>query len=361
MRILFLCPHATGRIPSQRFRFEQYFPLLAENGIVHETAPFSSSRSGSSDDGSIVNASSSASSKVKWLLKGLWSRVKLLPRLKEFDFVFIHREVAPVGPPVFEWLIAHLWRKKIIYDFDDAIWLTDKTTESTIEKMLRWRSKVGDICRWSYRISCGNRHLADYAKKFSRKVLINPTTIDTTHHDPLLIQNKKDESVTIGWTGSRSTLKYLKTVVPVLHSLAQIYPQIKFLVIADEDPELPLPNVVFLPWDLRTEIIDLARIDIGIMPLPDDDWTQGKGGFKALQYMAMAIPAVVSPVGINKEILTHGEEGFLCTSDQEWFDRLKELIFNPGLRAQMGARGRRKVIARYSVASNSENFLSLFQ
>jgi glycosyltransferase involved in cell wall biosynthesis len=362
MKILFACPYPTGRIASQRFRFEQYFPLLTKNNIDYETAPFSSSHFDPANDRSMSNPLSSVFSRVNWLLKGIWSRVKLFSRLREFDFVFIHREMAPVGPPVFEWLIARVWGKKIIYDFDDAIWLTDRAKESTIERILRCRGKVALICRWSYRVSCGSRYLKDYARKFNPEALINPTTIETTQqHNPKVKEGRKNGPVTIGWTGSHSTLKYLRILVPVLQSLEQKYPDINFLVIADEDPKLPLKHVAFLQWNLETEMTDLASIDIGIMPLPDDAWTRGKGGFKALQFMAMEIPAVVSPVGINMEIVTHSEHGFLCSTDQEWFTHLEELILNYSLRREMGRRGRQKVIAHYSVASNAENFLSLFQ
>ena len=167
--------------------------------------------------------------------------------------------------------------------------------------------------------------------------------------------------MTIGWTGSHSTLKYLKAIIPVLQSLEQKYSQIQFLVIADRDPQLPLQRYRFAKWRRETEITDLASIDIGIMPMPDDEWTRGKCGFKALQYMAMEIPAVVSPVGVNKEIIENGVAGFLCESPDEWFTALESLLLHAEIRMVMGLRGRRKIISSYSVASNSANFLSLFQ
>jgi glycosyltransferase involved in cell wall biosynthesis len=101
--------------------------------------------------------------------------------------------------------------------------------------------------------------------------------------------------------------------------------------------------------------------DIGIMPLPDDEWAKGKCGFKALQYMSLEIPAVVSPVGVNSEIVENGVQGFWCLSESEWFTRLEQLILNPEERKQMGRLGRQKVIQRYSVRSNTATFLSLFQ
>ena len=289
-------------------------------------------------------------------------RYLLLLRASRYDFIFIHRETTPVGPPIAEWILAKLLRKKIIYDFDDAIWLTDKTDESVFKGIFRWRSKVRSICKWSYKISCGNSYLAAYAKQFNPNVFIIPTTIDTAKlHTRDAGDERSGKNIIIGWTGSRSTLKYLQELTPVLQAVEKKYSEVEYLMIADENPKLPLKNMVFRSWKKETEIRDLAAMDIGIMPLPDDAWTRGKCGFKALQYMAMSIPAVVSPVGVNREIVQNGVEGYWCTSHQEWFARLEELILNPEKRNEMGKRGRQKVIEHYSVASNSANFLSLFQ
>lgn len=284
----------------------------------------------------------------------------LLLHAKKYDFIFIHREAIPGGPPIIEYFIAKVLRKKIIYDFDDAIWLTDKTDESAVTRLVRSRKKVSLIVRWSYRVSCGNAYLAEYARQFNRNVVIIPTTIDTGMHLPFATKQGSLKT-TIGWTGSDSTIKYLKVLVPVMQSLENRYPEIQFLIIANKDPELPVKNFHFLPWKKETETEDLARIDIGIMPLPDDAWTRGKCGFKALQYMAMQIPAVVSPVGVNTEIVEHGLEGYWCTNDDEWYSHLEKLILDPQRRTEMGKRGRQKVIDHYSVSANADSFLSLFQ
>ena len=279
--------------------------------------------------------------------------------ISSFDFIFIHRESAPLGPPIIEYIISKIWRKKIIYDFDDAIWLTDRIGESRISSALRFRKKVGLICKWSHLVCCGNDYLADYARLFSKNVVILPTTIDTALHTPG--PERPGRKVTVGWTGSHSTLKYLKSLGTVLQRLAENHPDVQFIFIADEDPGLPLTNAAFIRWTKETEIEDLARIDIGIMPLPDDAWTRGKCGFKALQYMAMGIPAVLSPVGVNKAIVEHGVNGYLCAKDEEWLLCLGELIRDAGKRREMGLRGRKKVIDHYSVAVNADKFLSLFR
>jgi glycosyltransferase involved in cell wall biosynthesis len=356
MKVLFLMPYPGGQAPSQRFRFEQYTELLSRQGHMLKFQSFTSQA-----DWLSLYSTSNPFTRFLIIIKGVIKRFIVLFSVPFQDFIFIHREVTPLGPPVFEWIIARVFRKKIIYDFDDAIWLTDKE-ESRLEQWLRWRSKVGAICRWSYRVSCGNEYLATYARKFNASVVVNPTTIDTEtlHHPARLQQAKHPEQVVIGWTGSHSTIKYLNQLVPVLKNLEQKFPQVSFLVIANRNPQLPLQRCVFLPWRKESEVEDLARIAIGIMPLPDDEWTRGKCGFKALQYMALEIPCVASPVGVNTRIIEHGNTGLLAATPNEWNSCLTALITDNQLRTKIGKAGRKKVKQYYSVTSNASLFMSLF-
>lgn len=298
--------------------------------------------------------------KIWAIAKGFFKRVAVLFFCAQYDFIFIHREATPVGPPVFEFIIAKVLRKKIIYDFDDAIWLTDRPSESPVFKLIKWRSKVAAICKWSHKVSAGNDFLASFAMNHASVVVVNPTTIDLSYHqtDRLTSENNR---VVIGWTGSHSTLKYLKQIETVLQQIALQFDNVDFIVIADRQPELELSRLGFIKWDLETEIRDLSMIDIGIMPLPDDEWSKGKCGFKLLQYMSMGIPAVASPVGVNTQIIEDGVCGFTCTSENEWKEKLSILITNKKLRTSMGARGRQVVEERYSVTSNAGNFVRLFE
>jgi glycosyltransferase involved in cell wall biosynthesis len=362
MNILFLVPYPLNESPSQRFRFEQYFSLLSSTGYSFYVQHFLDANTWQK-----FYATGNSMAKVWALLKGFMRRARCLFLLPDYDYVFIHREAAPLGPPVFEWIIAKLFQKKIIYDFDDAIWLTDKTDEGRFEKLLRWRKKVSSICRWSYKVSCGNAYLADYARQFNSRVTFNPTTLDTEHaHNPARF-DKNDmrkanniKGFVIGWTGSHTTLKYLEQLQPVLKQLEEKHLEVCLLVIADQQPSLNLNNVVFKPWSKETEVAHLVMADAGIMPLPDDAWTKGKCGFKALQYMALEIPAVVSPVGVNTTIVDHDQTGFVAGTAEDWMNYLEKLIINAPLRLAMGKAGRKKVEEHYSVRSNSVNFLSLF-
>jgi len=274
------------------------------------------------------------------------------------DRIFIHREVTPVGPPVFEWIIARLLRKKVIYDFDDAIWLTDRQQESTWFRWLKWRKKVARVCAWSYRVSCGNEYLASFARKFATQVIVNPTTIDTSYHLP---KKKSEQSLVIGWTGSRSTMNYLQEVRSPLEDLMKRYPRVIIRIVSDQAPDWSHPRIDFVPWSLENEIPILQTFDIGIMPLPLDPWSLGKCGFKALQYMSLAIPAIVSPVGVNTDIVVDSVTGYHCRQPEEWISRLEELILNPDRRATMGTAGRKRIEDYYSVASNTSRFLRLLE
>lgn len=355
MKILFLVPYPIGESPSQRFRFEQYFTLLSKNGTQYEVKSFLSS-----GNWRIFYQSGNFFLKIRTIAEGFLRRLAILFTIFGYEFVFIHRELTPIGPPIFEWIIAKVFKKKMVYDFDDAIWLTDKK-ESWIEKTIRWRGKVASICRWSYRVSAGNNYLADYARQFNEKVIVNPTTIDTEKiHNKDLHRFEKDGRIVIGWTGSHSTLKYLKDVEQVLQHIESKYPTVNFWVIADKAPDLKLNRLIFKPWSVETEVSDLAEIDIGIMPLPNDEWTKGKCGFKALQYMALEKPTIASAVGVNNIIINHGVNGLIAKDIDDWKKLLSLLIEDESLRKGLGKEGRKTVDHNYSVLSNEDTFLSLF-
>lgn len=358
-KILFLVPYPLKESPSQRFRFEQYFASLKAHGYSYTVQSFFNSAAWL-----LFYSKGNGLRKIIALLLGFNKRALILFKAPFFNYIFIHREVTPAGPPIIEWIIAHVLRKKIIYDFDDSIWLTDKLNEPWITRFLRWRKKTANICAWSYKVSCGNTYLAAYAKTFNTNTILNPTTIDTVllHNKDLYPESKPDPKyVTIGWTGSYSTLKYLKLIEEPLQEIEQRFPQARFLVIADRKPELALRNLVFCEWTVETEICDLLKIDIGIMPLPDDSWAKGKCGFKALQYMALEIPCVIAPVGVNIEIIKPGINGFLATTPSEWVEQLSQLIVNRELIKKLGSNGRETVEQHYSVTSNESTFLSLFK
>jgi glycosyltransferase involved in cell wall biosynthesis len=353
MRILFLAPYPAFQSPSQRFRFEHYLGYLQEKGVRYNYQPFLGQGAWR-----IFFKPGNYGRKIAGLLGGFFRRWLLMFTIGKYDYVFIHREAAPMGPPVFEWIIAKLYRKKIIYDFDDAIWIPVSSQYNRLARYIKWFSKVRTICRWSYRISAGNQFLADYAARYNRNVFIVPTVVDTEEvHNQL--QDQSTASPAIGWTGTFSTLKFLDMIVPVLQKLQDEF-DFTFVVIADRDPALPLKKYRFIRWQKETETKDLLNMHIGLMPLTDDDLARGKCGFKAIQYMSLGIPAVVSPVGVNTTIVQDGINGFVCDNEDQWQLKLEQLLKNTVLRQKMGEEARRQIESHYSVKATRDAFLALF-
>jgi glycosyltransferase involved in cell wall biosynthesis len=224
---------------------------------------------------------------------------------------------------------------------------------------LKWHHKVASICKWSHKVSCGNLYLAEYARQFNNNVVINPTTIDTVNYHNR-IKDQHTPELTIGWTGTHSTIRYLDIVVPILHKLEQQY-DFTFIVISDAPPAFELKSLKYIRWSKETEIDDLLTFNVGIMPLTDDAWARGKCGFKALQYMSLGIPAIVSPVGVNTTIVDDGVNGLICNDADEWEQAIQKLINNKELSINLGREARKKVETNYSVISNTQNFIELFQ
>ncbi len=347
-------PYPFGEAPSQRFRFEQYLDILQKNGYQYHLSSFLDL-----DAWNILYKPGHHVSKALKVLGGFVHRTLDLLRMSGYDWVFIHREAAPIGPPIFEWIIAKVLRKKIIYDFDDAIWLPNTSDNNRIAAGLKWHSKVSLTCRWSYKVSCGNAYLADYARQFNNNVIVNPTTIDTdSYHNR--IKDQHTPKLTIGWTGTHSTIQYLDAIVPVLQKLEQNYDFV-FTVISNSPPSFSLRSLNYIKWSKGAEIDDLLKFNIGVMPLTDDPWSRGKCGFKALQYMSLGIPALVSPVGVNTNIVDDGINGRICHDNNEWEQTIEDLINNKDLKINWGKEARKKIETKYSVLSNSQNFIGLFQ
>lgn len=352
MKILFISPYPYSLSPSQRFRYEQYFHTFSENGMLYDRQSFLDE-----DGWNIIYKDGNAFSKSFAIIKGFVKRFFLLFSISRYSYVFIHREASPIGPPVFEWLIAKIFRKKIIYDFDDAIWLEQKGYTTSLKKLFKNPAKVNRIISWSYKVSVGNEYLKNHALKYNSNVEIIPTTIDLNHHHGQV--NHNTGKLSIGWTGSHSTLMYLEPLIPVIKRLEEKW-DFDFLLICNQDPGWDLKSLKFISWSKENEVKYLLDMNIGVMPLPDDEWTRGKCGFKALQYMAVGIPAVVSPVAVNKEIVQNGINGFWASTDEEWYQALDSLLEKSSLRMELGQKAMQTVKEKYSVEANKNKYLRLF-
>lgn len=353
IKILFLTPYPLNSAPSQRFRFEQYFSFLKDKNIDYDTLSFLDEATWK-----IFYQKGFLLKKTLGILKGLINRHLFLLKIHQYDKIFIHREAAMIGPAYFEWIYSKLFKKELIFDFDDAIWLKDVSNANQNLSWLKFPDKTKSIIAYSKTIIAGNNFLSHYAKQFNSNVYVIPTTIDTNYHYPVV--RKKSDSIKIGWTGSNTTNKHLELIIDVLHQITETYKNVEIVMISNR----PIYNdlkIEFIEWQQSSEIEDLSQIDIGIMPLPDNEWAKGKCGFKGLQYMALEIPTIMSPVGVNTEIIQDGENGFLATSETDWIEKLSRLIESKELREKIGKAGRKTVKNRYSTEAQKEVLLKIIQ
>ncbi len=354
-KILFLVAHRPGRSPGQRFRFEQYLEYLKQNGFECHISYLINEK-----DDIIFYAEGKYLAKTRFLIKSLLQRWSDLKKIHDYDLVFLYREAHMMGITWFEKRIMKTGIKMLL-DFDDSIWLRDISNGNRRLAFLKRPSKTAEIIKMCDACIVGNNFLAGYARKYNNNVFVIPTTIDTDLYISGRNDTKKD-NVVIGWTGSSTTLKHFSLAVPVLKKLREKYGEkVSFRMISDEFFNGELDGLEKIKWIRETEVEDLSAIDIGIMPLPDDDWSKGKCGFKGLQYMALEKPAVMSPVGVNNEIITHGKNGFLADSPEEWEHVLSQLIENADLRKKIGKAGRKTVEDRYSFNSQKDHYLKIFQ
>jgi glycosyltransferase involved in cell wall biosynthesis len=353
-RILFVCLHRPGRSPGQRFRFEQYIPYLKENGYECHHSHILTDK-----DDKIFYSQGHLLRKIFIYGKGLLKRTKDWFNMNRYDVIFIFRDALMTGSTFFERKFARS-KAKLVFDFDDAIWLQNVSDANKNFSFLKNAEKTGKIIRLCDLVFPGNQYLADYASKFNKNIIIVPTTIDTD----IYISKKEQEdnqTVCIGWSGSFSTIQHFATAVPVLKRIKERFgSKVKFKIIGDGkyyNAELETRGV---NWKAATEIEDLSEIDIGIMPLPDDDWAKGKCGLKGLQYMALGIPTLMSPVGVNTDIIQHGVNGYLPRSEDEWVDILAMLVENNEYRKIIGDAGRKTVVEKYSVNAWKDKYLGYF-
>ena len=350
-KIAFIVQQPKEYSPSQRFRVELWEDILLENGYEFETFPFLDVPTIK-----ILYQQGHLLQKVWGVFKGFSRRICSIPKLVKYDYLFIQREMSPIGPPIFEYILAKWFKKKLIFDFDDAIWITDKK-HNPLMGFVKNYQKIPKIIKWSYKVAAGNDVLLNYAKTYNPNSFKIPTCVDTIHYHNQL-KNQHTNKVVIGWTGSHSTMVYLDTFMPVYERLLKKY-DLELIIISNKAPTYQLPSITYIPWNAKTEIEDLLRFNIGVMPLVNDLWSEGKCGFKLIQYLALGIPAVASPVGINTKII-EPKNGYLCTTDEEWYQALETLIVNEQLRKNMGEAGRQKIQSEFCIHAIKSDFLQLF-
>jgi glycosyltransferase involved in cell wall biosynthesis len=327
LRLLFLSTRA-GR-PSYRFRVEQTLPFFRQAGHHCD---------------------------VRFFPKNIFSRMLMYRDLSQYDVVFIQKRLIAT----MELAFVRRQARRLVFDVDDAV-MFDSDGRPDAHRLRRF----GAMMHRADLVICGNRYLASQAARYGGRTQIVPTAIDTNRFQPTLHRpsGTANDPVVIGWTGSRSTCRYLG---PILPAIARLQGNVVLKVISDATDGLDLRLLGerpyrFVPWSAETEVAETAEFDIGLMPLPDDNMTQGKCGCKALQYMALGVPAVCSPVGVNCDIVQHGANGFLPRSIDEWQTILQCLVDDMALRNVIGRAGRQTAEQQYSLTNIGSQLVEAVQ
>lgn len=351
LRLLVLANKAAGIAPGQRYRFEQWKPYLERDyGITLDLVPFESPRLTE-----ILYAPGHTAAKVAWTAYDFFRRSKILRLASDYDGIVLFREAALLGPAIYERLLASSGTP-IVYDFDDAIWSRGQAWKNGLFSRLRFPGKTSGICRLASVVTVGNDYLAAYARERNSRVFVVPSTIDLAEYSRIAEPADGGKFV-VCWTGSTSTLVHFEHAREALERLAALVPLV-VKVICSVAPERPIAGaeMSFVPWSAEREAEDVGACHAGIMPLPDDEVSRGKCAMKALQYMATGRPVVVSPVGVNTEVVEQGLNGFLASTTDEWVGALLRLARSPELRVAMGLEARKTVENRFSAAVGSAKF-----
>lgn len=352
IKILGLCSYPI-EAASTRYRLSQFVAPLAEKGIELTVSSFLSSRQFGQfyEEGNLLRNS-----------LRMWR--PFLRRLREvfgagsYDLIIVQREAMIFGPAFFEWLFQKIGRRPLILDLDDAKYVRYVSpTYGKIGSFFKFFGKTDALIERADLVICGNRFIAEYVEKKGAKAVVIPTVVDTAIFHPV---KKKDGIPIVGWIGTHSTFPLLRSLYPVLQKLSQKHEFIlKAVGTGRERIEIEGVKIENPEWDLEREVADFQSFDIGLYPIvlsssASKEWLTGKSGFKAIQYMSVGIPFVMTPVGVCAEIGEPGRTHFNATSEDDWYNYLDKLLSDERLRGKMGENGREHSLKYYALPLQTE-------
>ena len=353
-KILVLCPFPQGVAAGQRLKYEQYFPLLEKEGYKFTISNFQSRRMWN-----IAFQPGRVFEKIGWTIFGYIKRIIDLFRIPFYDGVYVFLWVTPIGMPIFEKIVLRL-NKNIVYDIDDMIFMNevDHVKENIFQKMKGRKKPIVMMKSAAYVVVCTPK-LEEIALGLNKnkQVIDISSTLNTDWFQPIK-KYEKNEVTTLGWTGTYSTFPFLDSLRPVLLKVNQ-QRRIKLLVIANRPYSMDGIETETIYWKKETEVIDLHQIEIGLYPIPANEWSLGKSSLKALTYMANSIPVVTPAFGTNFRVIEDGVDGLLVRNEDEWVASIIRLIDDIDLRREIGENGRRKVEEKFSVKANVGNYLKV--
>lgn len=352
MRVLTLVPSQKGYSPGQRGSIELWEKILAPAGVELVYAPFETEKLQK-----ILHTSGNRLAKVSEMFKSYVNRLNLLKDLDDYDAVFVYREAALLGPAFLEKRIAR--KKPIIYQLDDPLYMPYRSPSNGYLSYLKFFGKIKEIISLSKVVIANSSHIRDYCLQFNKNVWQVPSIVDTNQfvYQPFPAH---PERVSIGWSGSPTTLKNIKLVEKPLQAISEKdFCDIHF--IGGTDFGLDGVKYTAQKWNGATEVEDLRRIQVGLVPLPEFSWNKHKFIMKTAQYMALGIVPVGTPMASNPEVIRHGENGFLAATDAEWIEHLTMLVKDDKLRNKMSANAAEDAREKYSLEANTPKIIEAFK
>lgn len=352
MKVLGVCTYPI-EAAATRYRLCQFVEPLARKGIDLNVQPFMDSETFKR-----IYKSGSKLAKAQGLMSSVLKRFGQIFESKNYDLVFVQREAMIFGPAIFEMLVRKIGKCPLILDLDDATYVSYVSpTFGKIGSLLKFPGKTDDLIKSAETVICGNRFIAEYVAAKGTKTVVVPTVVDTEKFRPV---EKDNEIPILGWIGTHSTFPFLRAIFPVLEKLAEKHKFILKIIGAGID-EINVKGVAVenLEWNLAREIEDFQSFDVGLYPITtsssaNNDWLMGKSGFKAIQYLAVGVPFVVTPFGVTSEIGVGGETHFEAVSPEDWYDNLSLLIKDAALRRKMGRSGREFSLRNFTLDKQSE-------
>lgn len=353
MEVLTLIPNRHGFTPGQRASIELWERVLKPAGINLHWAPFETERLHE-----ILYKTGHNFEKAKEMVRSYAERLRLLKKLNDYDAVFVYREAALLGPAFLEKVIARRGLP-IIYQLDDPLYLPYRSPSNGYLSYLKFFGKVREICRISKVVIVNSSHHREFVSQYNKNIWLVPSIVNTEQY-VFKPQPANPERVTIGWSGSPTTVRNLRVVSEALRQLAE---RVEHEVHLIGGTEFDLPGVRYTAqnWRAETEVEDLRKMQVGMVPLPVNEWNKRKFYMKTAQYMALGIPPVCTPMGSNPEVIEHGRTGFLADSTDEWIKYLELLISDSSLRQEMSHRAAEVAHAKYSLEANAEKVITAFR
>jgi len=349
MKILFW-PRYERLGASSRVRAYQYLPYLEAHGVEATVSPFSR-------DSYLQSLYGNNRKSILELIISYIRRICQIRMATGYDLVWIEKEFAPFFPSWVEYLLNKLGIPFVV-DYDDAIFHRYKNHRRSLVRALLG-NKIDRVMRRATLVIAGNDYLAEHARSVgAKRVAYLPSVVDLDRYPSERCQ--KSDVFTIGWIGSPSTVPYLNLVESALAKVCE-NGKARLVLVGSGDRNLPEVPLEVHPWSEDTEISEICSFDVGIMPLTDDPWESGKCGYKLIQCMACGLPVVASPVGANNKIVTHGVDGLLASTEEEWTQALITLRDNHEMCSVMGRAAREKVAKEFSLQTNAPRLLALLQ